>query len=63
MVADMVDTSRLFDIALHGIALVIGVAVVVTIAFEALDVESAVSLLGVGLAALALSTISESGTP
>ena len=57
----MVDTGQLFDIALHGIALAIGVAVVVVIALDALDLESAVSLLGVGLAALALSTI-ETGT-
>ena len=57
----MVDTSRLADIALHGVALAVGVAVVVAVAFDALDLESAVSLLGVGLAALALSTISESG--
>lgn len=57
----MVDTGQLFDIALHGVALAIGVAVVVAIALDALDIESAVSLLGVGLAALALSTI-ETGT-
>lgn len=59
----MVDTSQLFDVALHGIALIVGIAVVVAIALDAIDTEAAVSLLGVGLAALALSTISETGTP
>ena len=60
----MVDTSQLFDSALHGIAIVIGVAVVVLLAIDMLEVEAAVSLLGVGLAAIALATIStETGQP
>lgn len=54
----MADTSSLVDLALHGVALILGVAVVVLVALDAMDIESAVSLLGAGLAALALSTLS-----
>ena len=57
ILSHMVDTAKLFDIALHVIALVIGIAVVVLLAIEMLDIEAAVSLLAVGLASLALATI------
>ncbi len=41
-------------IALKGIALAMGVAVIVMSALKTLDITASVSLLGIGLAALAL---------
>ena len=46
-------------IALKGIALAMGVAVVVLCTLETLDIPSGVSMLGFGLAALALASFQE----
>ena len=43
-------------IALKGIAMAMGVAVIVMSALKTLDVTEGVSLLGIGLAALALAS-------
>lgn len=46
-------------IALKGIALAMGVAVVVLSTLKTLDITSGVSMLGLGLAALALASFQE----
>jgi hypothetical protein len=46
-------------IALKGIALAMGVAVVVLSTLKILDITSGVSMLGLGLAALALASFQE----
>jgi hypothetical protein len=51
--------KKITNIALKGIAMATGVAVIVMSALKILDVTEGVSLLGIGLAALALANFQE----
>jgi hypothetical protein len=51
--------KNITKIALKGIALAMGVAVIVMSALKALDITAGLSLLGIGLAALALANFQE----
>jgi hypothetical protein len=51
--------KKITKIALKGIALAMGVAVIVMSTFKTLDVVTGVSLLGFGLTALALANFQE----
>lgn len=50
----MAETTQLVNLGLHVVALIIGFLVAIFLFTEGIDVESAVSFLAVGLAALAL---------
>ena len=49
--------KRISSIALKGIALAMGVAVIVLSTLDSLAIGSAITLLGLGLAALALESL------
>lgn len=51
--------KNISKIALKGIAMAMGVAVIVISTLKALDVNTGVSLLGIGSAALALANLQE----
>ena len=51
--------TNITKIALKGVALAMGVAVIVLSTLNALDISAAVSMLGFGLAALALASFQE----
>jgi hypothetical protein len=51
--------KNITKIALKGIAMAMGVAVIVLSTLKALDINSGVSMLGVGLTALALVSFQE----
>jgi hypothetical protein len=51
--------KHITKIALKGIAMAMGVAVIVLSTFKTLDVTAGVSMLGLGLAALALANFQE----
>ena len=51
--------KNITKIALKGIAMAMGVAVIVMSTLKTLDVNSGVSMLGIGLAALALANLQE----
>ena len=51
--------KNIFKIALKGIALAMGVAVIVMSTLKTLDIQSGVSMLGMGLAALALANLQD----
>lgn len=51
--------KNITKIALKGIALAMGVAVIVMSTLKTLDVQSGVSMLGMGLAALALANLQD----
>jgi len=51
--------KKIITIALKGIGLAMGVAVIVTSTLKTLDVNNGVSMLGIGLAALALANFQE----
>lgn len=51
--------KNIVQIALKGIALAMGVAVIVMSMLKTLDVTNGVSMLGMGLAALALASLQE----
>lgn len=51
--------KNIVTIALKGIALAMGVAVIVMSILKTLDVKSGVSMLGMGLAALALANFQD----
>jgi hypothetical protein len=51
--------KNITKIALKGIALAMGVAVIVMSTLKTLDVSNGVSMLGMGLAALALANLQE----
>ena len=53
--------KNIVKIALKGIALAMGVAVVVTSTLDRLDVSAGVSMLALGLAALSLANLQDSG--
>ena len=52
-------TKNITKIALKGIALAMGVAVIVLGTLKTLDINAGVSMLGVGLTALALTNLQE----
>ncbi|HMR98687.1 MAG TPA: hypothetical protein PKE62_05460 [Anaerolineales bacterium] len=52
---------NIVKIALKGIALAMGIAVIVTSTLKTLDVSTGVSLLGIGLTALALANLQDKG--
>lgn len=52
--------KKIITIALKGIGLAMGVAVIVTSTLKTLDVSNGVSMLGIGLAALAFAGFQES---
>lgn len=51
--------KNITKIALKGIPLAMGVAVIVMSTLKTLDIQSGVSMLGMGLAALALANLQE----
>lgn len=51
--------KKITTIALKGIALAMGVAIIVLSTLKTLDLNSGVSMLGIGLAALALASFQE----
>ena len=52
-------SKNITKIALKGIAMAIGVAVIVISTLKTLDVSTGVSMLGLGLSALALASFQE----
>jgi hypothetical protein len=52
--------KNITKIALKGIALAMGVAVIVMSTLKTLDINTGVSMLGIGLAALALANLQDS---
>ena len=50
---------NIIQIALRGVALAMGVAVIVTSTLKTLEVANGVAMLGIGLAALALASLQE----
>ena len=55
---DSAEVSEILDIALKGIALAMGIAVVVLSFLDQIEIKNAVSMLGIGLVCLALSQFS-----
>ncbi len=55
--------KKITSIALRAVGLAMGIAIIVLSALGALNVSSGVSMLGIGLAALALNSLQESSTP
>ena len=55
---DSAEVSEILDIALKGIALAMGIAVVVLLFLNQIETKNAVSMLGIGLVCLALSQFS-----
>ena len=60
------DTSKrkideIIDLALKGVALAMGIAVVVLSIMKQIEVESAMTMLGIGLASLAITSLSKKG--
>lgn len=55
---DNTEISEILDIALKGIALAMGIAVVVLSFLNQIEIKNAMSLLGIGLVCLALSQFS-----
>lgn len=53
--------KNITTIALRGIALAMGVAIIVMSTLNTLEINAGVSMLGIGLAALALASLQESG--
>jgi hypothetical protein len=51
--------KKITKIALKGIAFAMGVAVIVMSVLKTLDIDAGVSMLGLGLAALALANLQE----
>lgn len=55
---DSAEVSEILDIALKGIPLAMGIAVVVLSFLDQIEIKNAVSMLGIGLVCLALSQFS-----
>ena len=58
------DTSKkkideIIDVAFKGVALAMGIAVVVLSIMKQLEIESAITMLGIGLTSLAISSLSK----
>ena len=51
--------GKIFDIALKAIALAMGIAVVVLSVLDKVEIKPAISMLGIGLACLAITQFSE----
>ena len=51
--------GKIFDIALKAIALAMGIAVVVLSVLDRVEMKSAISMLGIGLACLAMTQFPE----
>ena len=52
-------TGKIIDIALKAVALAMGIAVVVLSVLDKIEMKSAISMLGIGLACLAITQFSE----
>ena len=52
-------TEKIIDIALKAVALAMGIAVVVLSVLDKIEMKSAISMLGIGLACLAITQFSE----
>ena len=52
-------TGKLIDIALKAVALAMGIAVVVLSVLDKVEMKSAISMLGIGLACLAITQFPE----
>lgn len=59
METEKIMYKNIVKIALKGIALAMGVAVIVMSTLKTLDVSAGVSMLGMGLAALALASLQD----
>ena len=59
METEKIMYNNIVKIALKGIALAMGVAVIVMSTLKTLDVSAGVSMLGMGLAALALASLQD----
>ena len=53
--------NEIIDLALKGVALAMGIAVVVLSIMKQIEVESAMTMLGIGLASLAITSLSKKG--
>ena len=53
--------DEIIDLALKGVALAMGIAVVVLSVMKQIEVESAMTMLGIGLASLAITSLSKKG--
>ena len=53
--------DEIIDLALKGVALAMGIAVVVLSIMKQIEVESAMTMLGIGLASLAITSLSKKG--
>lgn len=53
--------DEIIDLALKGVALAMGIAVVVLSIMKQIKVESAMTMLGIGLASLAITSLSKKG--
>ena len=51
--------DEIIDLALKGVALAMGIAVVVLSVMKQIEVESAMTMLGIGLASLAITSLSK----
>ena len=51
----------IIDVAFKGVALAMGIAVVVLSIMKQLEIESAITMLGIGLTSLAISSLSKKG--
>lgn len=53
--------DEIIDVAFKGVALAMGIAVVVLSIMKQLEIESAITMLGIGLTSLAISSLSKKG--
>ena len=53
--------DEIVDVAFKGVALAMGIAVVVLSIMKQLEIESAITMLGIGLTSLAISSLSKKG--
>ena len=53
--------DEIIDLALKGVALAMGIAVVVLSVMKQIEVESAMTMLGIGVASLAITSLSKKG--
>ncbi len=51
--------DKIIDVAFKGVALAMGIAVVVLSIMKQLEIESAITMLGIGLTSLAISSLSK----
>ena len=53
--------DEIIDLALKGVALAMGIAIVVLSIMKQIEVESAMTMIGIGLASLAITSLSKKG--